>query len=137
MSDTYKDVTSCEGAEYSEKSCLPVREVLNLVGDKWSILIVRILDTGTKRFSELQHSIDGISQRMLSRTLRDLERNGLLTRRVEPTLPISVYYSLTPLGKTLLVPVKGLAEWALKNYPQINEAQQAFDKKAPPKKSPV
>ncbi len=129
MSGTNKRVTTKESVKHTEQSCRPIREVLNLVGDKWSILIVAILDGGTKRFSEIQHSIEGISQRMLTRTLRELERYGLLTRRVEPTVPPSVYYTLTPLGKTLLVPIKGLAEWARMNYPKIHEAQEKFDKK--------
>jgi DNA-binding HxlR family transcriptional regulator len=128
MSGTNKRVTR-KAPSHTEQSCRPVREVLNRVGDKWSILIVSILDEGTKRFSEIQHSIEGISQRMLTRTMRELERDGLLTRRVEPTVPPSVYYSLTPLGKTLLVPVRAVAQWAFENYKEINEAQQAFDKK--------
>lgn len=129
MSDTYTDVTKDKYAKYDEKSCHSVREILNLVGDKWSILIVVLLESGTKRFSELHHSIEGISQRMLTRTLRGLECDGLLTRRVEPTVPPSVYYTLTPLGETLLVPVKALATWAQENYPQILKAQIEFNKK--------
>ena len=129
MSHSYTDVSNGNSGQYAEQSCHAVREVLNLVGDKWSILVVVNLESGTKRFSELQHIIEGISQRMLTRTLRELERDGLVTRRVEPTVPPSVYYKLTPLGETLLVPVKGMAEWARKCYPQITAAQQKFDKK--------
>lgn len=126
MSVANSGVTIKESGKHTEKSCRPVREILNLVGDKWSILVVVILDGGTKRFSEIQHSIDGISQRMLTRTLRELERYGLVSRRVEPTVPPSVYYSLTPLGKTLLVPVKNLAGWAQDNFPKIQKAQDDF-----------
>ena len=118
-------------AANSENSCLAVREVLNLVGDKWSILIVTMLDGNAKRFTEIQHSINGISQRMLTRTLRQLERNGLVDRRVEPTVPPSVYYSLTPLGKTLIDPVTSLAAWALQNYPKMQTSQKAFDGRTP------
>jgi DNA-binding HxlR family transcriptional regulator len=114
-------------AKHTEQSCRPVREVLNLVGDKWSILIVTILSEGVKRFSEVQHSIEGISQRMLTRTLRQLERNGLVTRDVQPTVPPSVYYALTPLGQTVMEPVKAMADWARQNYPQILDAQQEYD----------
>ncbi len=130
MSATNKRVTKAKPAvKHTEQSCVAVREVLSRVGDKWSVLIVVILEEGTRRFSEIQHSIEGISQRMLTRTLRELERDGLLTRRVEPTVPPSVYYSLTPLGKTLLVPVKAMAGWAQANYPKLHQAQQAFDRK--------
>lgn len=130
MSGGNKRVPTSQVVKHTEESCLPVRGVLSLVGDKWSILIVAILAGGTKRFSELQRSIEGISQRMLTRTLRELERSGLLTRTVEPTLPPSVYYSLTPLGETLLEPVKALTDWALANYPQMQKAKDQFDRKA-------
>jgi DNA-binding HxlR family transcriptional regulator len=103
--------------------------VLSLVGDKWSVLIVVILQGGTRRFNELRHSIEGISQRMLTRTLRQLERDGLITRTVEPTVPPSVYYALTPLGQTLLVPVTALATWAQVHYPEICAAREVFDVK--------
>lgn len=128
MSGTNTDVSYADTKAHSDESCRPVVEILNLVGNKWSVLVVVVLEDGTKRFSELQRSIEGISQRMLTRTLRELERDGLLTRRVEPTVPPSVYYTLTPLGKTLLGPVEALAKWARENYPQIHEAQQKFDK---------
>ena len=127
MSDSYTDVPVFHGATYSEESCRPVREVLNIVGNKWSILVVGLLENGTKRFSELQRNVDGISQRMLTRTLRELERNGLLTRTVMPTVPPSVYDALTPLGHTLLVHAKELANWARQNHPKMLQAQQEFD----------
>ena len=133
MLDTHTDVTASAAipaAKHSAQSCTPIREVLSLVGDKWSILVVALLKDGTLRFSELQRSIEKvapISQRMLTRTLRGLERDGLLTRRVEPTVPPSVYYTLTPLGKDLLAPVKGLIDWARANYPAMEKAQGLFD----------
>lgn len=127
MSGGYKDVPALNGAAYNEESCRPVREVLNIVGNKWSILVVSLLEDGTRRFSELQRNVDGISQRMLTRTLRELERNGLLTRTVVPTVPPSVYYALTPLGETLLVHAKELAHWARQNHPKMLQAQQDFD----------
>jgi DNA-binding HxlR family transcriptional regulator len=117
------------GVTHTASSCQAPREVLSLVGDKWSVLIVVILQGGTQRFNALRHSIEGISQRMLTRTLRQLERDGLITRTVEPTVPPSVYYALTPLGRTLLVPVSALAEWAKAHYAEICAARVVFDTK--------
>jgi DNA-binding HxlR family transcriptional regulator len=114
-------------AKHTEQTCGAVRGVLKRVGDKWSILIVVILSDGPLRFSELRRRIEGISQRMLTLTLRGLERDGLMTRTVEPTIPPSVYYELTALGRTLLEPVSALAGWAQKNYPMILQSQQTFD----------
>src|ERR1700691_6129004 len=94
------------------EACPAVREVLNRVGDKWSVQIVALLGEGSMRFSELRRAIEGISQRMLTLTLRGLERDGLLTRTVFPEIPPRVDYELTRLGKTLLEPIQALAEWA-------------------------
>jgi DNA-binding HxlR family transcriptional regulator len=105
----------------------PVREVLNRVGDKWSILVVAVLRDGSMRFSDLRRSIDRISQRMLTLTLRGLERDGLVTRTVTPTTPPRVDYALTRLGRTLLDPIMALAAWAEKNRPAIQTSRQRFD----------
>lgn len=110
--------------------CLAVREVLNRVGDKWSVLVVVLLGEGPQRFSDLRRNIEGISQRMLTLTLRALERDGLVTRTVFPTVPPSVEYSLTLLGRTLLEPVCALAEWARKSREQIQSARDRFETKA-------
>lgn len=107
--------------------CLAVREVLNRVGDKWSVFIVRLLADGPKRFSELKRNIEGISQRMLTLTLRGLERDGLVTRTVFPTVPPRVDYELTALGKTLIEPVAALAMWAQANRVDIQAARDRFD----------
>jgi DNA-binding HxlR family transcriptional regulator len=107
----------------------PAHDVLSRVGDKWSVLVIALLDDGAKRFSELRREIPGISQRMLTLTLRGLERDGLLTRTVTPTIPPRVDYELTHLGKTLLEPVIGLATWAEKNRVRIQEARNRFDQK--------
>jgi len=104
-----------------------VREVLNRVGDKWSVLVVGLLGDGPKRFGELRRSIEGISQRMLTLTVRGLERDGLITRTVEPSIPPKVEYALTKLGRTLLVPVDALAQWAMDHRVMIHEAQQKYD----------
>jgi DNA-binding HxlR family transcriptional regulator len=108
----------------------PAHDVLSRVGDKWSVLVIALLDEGSKRFSELRREIPGISQRMLTLTLRGLERDGLLTRTVTPSIPPRVDYELTQLGKTLLEPVIGLATWAEKNRVRIQEARNRFDQKA-------
>ena len=112
--------------------CLAVREVLSRVGDKWSILIVDLLAEAPLRFSELRRSIEGISQRMLTLTLRGLERDGVVTRTVFPTIPPSVEYALTPLGRTLLLSVCGLATWARKNREKIQASRERFDARAKP-----
>jgi len=112
---------------HTQESCVPVREVLNRVGDKWSMLVIMILSTEPVRFNELRRRIDGISQRMLTRTLQDLERCGLVTRTVEPSVPPKVEYALTALGRTLLEPVMGLVTWARQNYPNMLEAQARYD----------
>jgi DNA-binding HxlR family transcriptional regulator len=112
------------------QGCIAVREVLKLVGDKWSVLVVRILGNGALRFSELKRTIEGISQRMLTLTLRGLERDGLLTRTVTPTIPPRVDYELTNLGRTLLEPVRALATWAERHRPTIQAARDRFDRTA-------
>jgi DNA-binding HxlR family transcriptional regulator len=104
-----------------------MREVLNRVGDKWSVLVIGLLGDGPKRFNELRKRIDGISQRMLTLTLRGLERDGLVTRTIFPTIPPRVDYALTSLGKTLLEPVGALAMWANKNREDIQAARDRFD----------
>lgn len=112
-----------------KESCPAVREVLNRVGDKWSVLIVDALGEGPMRFSDLRRAIEGVSQRMLTLTLRGLERDGLITRTVFPEIPPRVEYELTRLGNTLLEPIQGLAEWADNNRTSIQEARAKFDNK--------
>ncbi len=107
--------------------CRAVSDVLARVGDKWSVLVVTRLGGGPLRFNELRRSIGGISQRMLTLTLRGLERDGLLTRTVFPTVPPQVEYRLTALGRDLLQPVSGLSDWALRNQAKIARARDQFD----------
>ena len=109
------------------EDCRAVSEVLSRVGDKWTVLVVGELGHGSKRFNELRRSLGSISQRMLTLTLRGLERDGLVTRTVFPTVPPRVDYELTRLGKSLLEPVNGLALWARQNRPVIQEARLRFD----------
>ena len=108
-------------------SCHTVTEILSRVGDKWSVQVVVQLGNGPKRFNELRRSVDGISQRMLTLTLRGLERDGLVTRTVFPTIPPRVDYQLTGLGCSLLKTVRGLGEWAIANRDEILEARRRFD----------
>jgi DNA-binding HxlR family transcriptional regulator len=107
--------------------CRAISDVLARVGDKWSVLVVTRLGDGPLRFNELRRSIGGISQRMLTLTLRGLERDGLVTRTVFPTIPPRVDYALTPLGRDLLAPVSALGAWALRNQDKIARARERFD----------
>jgi DNA-binding HxlR family transcriptional regulator len=104
-----------------------VSDVLSRVGDKWSVFVVSRLGDGPKRFNELRREIGGISQRMLTLTLRGLERDGLITRTVFPTVPPRVDYELTALGRDLLNPVSALGAWAIRNQPKIARAREQFD----------
>lgn len=104
----------------------PIRDVLDRIGDRWSLLVLTSLRSGTLRFSELRRAVGDISQRMLSQTVRRLEQDGLVSRRVYPTVPPRVDYSLTPLGVSLLVPLDGLLEWVEANRPAIHAAREVF-----------
>jgi DNA-binding HxlR family transcriptional regulator len=104
-----------------------LRQTLDLVADKWVVAALYILSHGTKRYGELQREIGDISQRMLTRTLRDLERNGLVDRKVYPVVPPMVEYSLTPLGKTLNQVLKSLCEWSTENFQQVELARTNYD----------
>ncbi len=108
--------------------CRTVTEILSRVGDKWSVQVVVQMGEGPKRFNELRRSVTGISQRMLTLTLRGLERDGLVTRTVYPTIPPRVDYQLTGLGCSLLKTVRGLGEWAIQNRDEILQARRRFDK---------
>ena len=108
-------------------NCLAVREVLNRVGDKWSVQVVGLLGDGKKRFSELRRSIEGISQRMLALTLKGLERDGLITRTMYPTIPPRVEYELTKLGRSLLTPITELGDWAGRNREKMQIARNQYD----------
>ena len=110
-------------------ACALTREVLTRVGDKWSVLVIVLLGDGSRRFSELKREIEGISQRMLTLTLRGLDRDGLVTRSVFPTVPPRVDYALTPLGRTLLKTVTELARWVSDSRPEIERAREEFDRR--------
>jgi len=107
-----------------------VREVLDLVADKWSLYVVTTLGDGPRRFTELKRGIDGISQRMLTVTLRGLERDGILIRTVHEVMPPHVRYELTALGTSLLSATKELVDWSSRHLPEIDAARAAYDQRA-------
>jgi DNA-binding HxlR family transcriptional regulator len=107
--------------------CRAVSEVLARIGDKWTVYVVGLLSDGPMRFNEIRRAVSGISQRMLTLTLRGLERDGLVTRTVYPTIPPRVDYELTELGRTLIGTLVALGEWAKKNRPRVDRARRAFD----------
>eukprot|EP01133_Synstelium_polycarpum_P024170 gene24171-29000_t len=108
-------------------ACTAVNHILARVGDKWTVLVIHYLGNGSMRFNELKRTINGISQKMLTSTLRGLERDGFVTRTVYPTIPPRVDYELTDLGRELLVPVRGLADFAIQNEQRIANARARFD----------
>lgn len=111
---------------YSDVSQCPVRGVLDQIANKWSVLIISALAERPYRFGELRREIGDISQRMLTQTLRDLQADGLVEREVFPTTPPSVEYRLSPLGHSLLIPLRSLVQWSFENFPAIREARQQF-----------
>jgi DNA-binding HxlR family transcriptional regulator len=112
---------------HNTEDCRAVSEILQRVGDKWTVLVVGKLGGGPMRFNELRAAVGGISQKMLTTTLRGLERDGFVTRKVFPTIPPRVDYELTELGHELLVPVGALGEWARKNTARVQAARAKFD----------
>jgi DNA-binding HxlR family transcriptional regulator len=107
--------------------CRTISDLLSRIGDKWSVLVVSTLGDGSKRFNELRREIPSVSQRMLTLTLRNLERDGLVSRAVTPTIPPRVDYALTDLGRSLLGPINSLAVWAMDNVGAIHQAQDRYD----------
>ena len=135
MLPKHKDVTDTTPAHFPE-ACQGVSEVLSRIGDKWSVLIVMLLGAGPRRFNDLKRTIGGISQRMLTLTLRGLERDGLVTRTVFPTIPPRVDYELTPLGHSLRGPVEALGQWAFAHLPTIVGAREIYDGRSHASPSP-
>lgn len=122
MVEGHNDVTA-----HAPGACPAVQDVLQRIGDKWTVLVVHRLADGPRRFSQLRRDVDGISQRMLTLTLRGLERDGFVTRTVYPTVPPSVEYALTGLGHSLSQPIGVIAQWAIANRQSIADARAAFD----------
>jgi DNA-binding HxlR family transcriptional regulator len=112
--------------------CRAVSQILSRIGDKWSVLVIMVLSAGPQRFGALRDRIGGISQKMLTATLRGLERDGLVTRTIFPTIPPRVDYALTDLGRDLTVPVIALGDWAKRNQCRIEAARAAFDARGAP-----
>ncbi|MEE4453511.1 helix-turn-helix domain-containing protein [Novosphingobium resinovorum] len=107
----------------------PTRQLLDRIADKWSVLILTTLGGGGMRFNGLRRRIDGISQKMLSQTLRSLERDGLVLREVVPTVPVSVSYAVTPLGRELLDALQAMIDWAERRMAAVASAQVAYDRR--------
>ena len=127
MTKTQVGTRATPGNLHVPEDCRAVSEVLSRVGDKWTVLVVSTLGDGPKRFNELRKALGSISQRMLTLTLRALERDGLVTRTVLPSNPPRVDYELTRLGRSLLEPVSELGAWARKNRVTIEDARKRFD----------
>ena len=120
-------MTVLEPYAHESSDCRGVASILSRVGDKWSVFVIMLLGSGPKRFNEIKRMVGGISQRMLTLTLRGLERDGLVTRTVFPTIPPRVDYELTDLGRGLWQPVEALGKWAAEHQVQIENARAKFD----------
>jgi DNA-binding HxlR family transcriptional regulator len=107
----------------------PTRQVLDLIADKWTSLVIGLLEQRPVRFSELHRQVEGISQKMLTQTLRELERNGLVSRTIFPEIPPHVEYALTPLGKTLCEPIAAMRRWAEVNITTVIASQASYDQR--------
>ncbi len=123
--------TAREPRAVSQPTTCRAREVLQRVGDKWSMLVIDLLGQGTMRFTELHRAVDGITARMLTVTLRGLERDGIVTRTIHPVIPPRVEYALTPMGRTLLDTIGELVTWADAHLPEIEAARDAYDARHP------
>ena len=113
--------------DHDSSACRAVSGMLSRIGDKWTVLVVELLSEGPMRFSELMRAIGGISQKMLTTTLRGLERDGFVTRTVTPSIPPRVDYELTDLGRELQAPVNALGRWARDNMDRVYAAREAYD----------
>ena len=125
---TRRKPAGCDRPMVNDRSC-PSRLILDHLADKWAVLIVVRLASGTMRFAELRRAIDGISQKMLTVTLRDLERDGLVVRKLYASVPPKVEYSLTPLGGSLVDKVNELCAWAEANSAEVLKARERFDRR--------
>ncbi|WP_428391945.1 winged helix-turn-helix transcriptional regulator [Lichenicoccus sp.] len=112
------------------EQCVSISRMLGRVTDKWTVLVIRVLGRGPRRFNALRRDIGEISQKVLASTLRDLEENGLVSRTVTPVNPPQVELALTDLGREFLRPIRGLAEWVLENAPRIEAARSAYARRA-------
>ncbi|GGA39416.1 winged helix-turn-helix transcriptional regulator [Dyella nitratireducens] len=120
--------SAVDNENHDPADCRAVGQVLDRIGDKWTVMVIDTLSKGPMRFNAVMHIIGGVSHRMLTVTLRGLERDGLVTRTAYPTIPPKVEYELTELGRSLIRPLKALSTWALSNRPAIEAARVRFDK---------
>src|SRR5690606_7951089 len=114
----------------ASSSCAAMRQVLDRIGERWTLLVVVALRDGPVRFNQLRRQLQGVSQRMLTLTLRRLERDGLVVRTVHPSVPPQVEYALTALGGSLEAQVRGLLDWSIAHAPEMDEARAHFDRMA-------
>jgi DNA-binding HxlR family transcriptional regulator len=126
LSVTNKNVS--EHDPFAHEECRAIADILTLIGDKWTVLVVGALSHGSMRYSDILKQIEGISQRMLTLTVRNLERDGLVLRTQYPTIPPRVDYMLTERGQTLVIPLNGLWAWAQQNRAVLSQARREFDK---------
>ncbi|MFC0527388.1 winged helix-turn-helix transcriptional regulator [Phytohabitans kaempferiae] len=124
------DLGDSDPFQWDRREDCEVRQILDRVADKWSLLVIALLERRTLRFTELRNKIDGISQRMLSVTLRQLERDGLVERTVYPVVPPRVEYALTPLGATLHTTIQALVTWTEEHQDEIAAARASYDRRA-------
>jgi len=109
------------------KAGCATRRILDRIGDRWTVLVVGVLGDGDARFSELRRQIEGVSQKMLTQTLRALERDGLVRRTVHPEVPVRVEYALTDAGRTLLEPLRALQQWSIEHLGDVSASQDSYD----------
>ena len=121
------DVTDPSQHNLTNSECQRVGQVLARIGDKWTVVVINELGEGPQRFNALQRAIAGVSQRMLTLTLKNLERDGLVSRTVTASVPPRVDYALTDLGRSMLVPVRALGQWAQGHIPQMDAARARYD----------
>jgi DNA-binding HxlR family transcriptional regulator len=121
--------TPAESVPYGSpyRADCPTRRILDRIGDRWTVLIVGALSDGSARFSELRRRVEGVSQKMLTQTLRGLERDGLVHRTVHPEVPVRVEYTLTEAGRTLREPLRALEEWSITHLNHVTASQQTYD----------
>lgn len=115
--------------QHFDESC-PSRSLFDNIADKWSMMVISVLDAGPMRFNGIKRHIGGVTQKALTQCLRRLERNGLISRRIIPTSPIGVEYTITPLGRSLLGPFQALHQWTIEHMDDVDQARQAFDGRA-------
>ncbi len=118
----------CQGQRFSV-DC-PSRLLFDQIADKWSMMVLTVLDDGPLRFNTVKRQLEGVTQKALTQCLRRLERNGLVARHVRPVSPVAVEYELTPLGQTVLPPFRALYRWTMEHLDDVNAARQAFDQRA-------